>query len=113
MLLPEHFPISQVHVNSTGETGIETSHRAHNINALEVFRPVFFEQWRVLNGVLVRSRCTVYISRAGIPGSWRIRMIVRYFPIAYDNVMRKHSPHGFVEPAANAFVRYLEVRPCL
>ena len=38
-------------------------------------------------------------------------MIVRYLPIAYDNVMRKHSPHGFMEPAANAFVRYLEVRP--
>ena len=33
-------------------TGIETSHRAHNINALEVFRPIFFEQWRVLNGIL-------------------------------------------------------------
>ena len=51
----QHFAVAQVHVYAAGQAGIEAANRAHNIDAFEILRPIFFEDRRVLHRVLVRS----------------------------------------------------------
>jgi len=72
----QHFAVAQVHVYAAGQAGIEAANRAHNIDAFEILRPIFFEDRRVLHRVFIRTRRAINIARVGIPGRRRIRMIV-------------------------------------
>src|ERR1041384_8729817 len=98
-------------MDAAGKTRIKASHRAHNIDALEFVGPVFFEDGRILHGVLIRPRRPVDVPRAGIPRCWRIGMIVGYLSVANDEVMRQHTAHGLVETAADCVLRHGEWRP--
>ena len=104
----QNLSVSQIHVHAARQARIEASHRAHDVDPLESFRPVFFENWRILYGVLVGSRRSVNIARTGVPGCRRIRMIIRDLPIADHNMMRKHAANRFMEPARDRIVRHFE-----
>src|SRR5262249_19571777 len=65
----------------------------------------------VLHGVFIRSGSAVEVSRIGVPGRWRIRMVIGDFAVADDYVMRQHATDGLMEPAGDGFVGDLELRP--
>ena len=96
-----------------GQTRIETSYRAHDIDAFKIIRPVLLEDRRVLHRVLVGPRRAVYISRIRIPRRRRIRMIIGDLAFANYHVMRKHAAHRFMEAAPDRLVRNLEICPGL
>ena len=106
----EDFAIAQIHVDAARQARIETSHGAHDVDALEIIWAVFLEDRRVLHGVFVGSRCAVDVARVGVPRRGRIRMVIGDFSAANDHVMRKHSADRFVESAADRFVGNLERR---
>jgi hypothetical protein len=103
--------IAQVHVDSAGQAGVEAAYGPHDIDSLEVVRPVFLEDRRVLHRIFVRPRRPEGIARAGIPARGRIGMIIGDFPLANDHVMRQQAAHRFVEAAAQPFLGNLELRP--
>src|SRR5579875_2158 len=103
--------LAQVHVNPAWQAWIEAAHRAHNIDAFEILRPVLLEDRRVLHCVLVRAGRAVDIARAGIPGSRWIGMIIGNLPIFDDHMVRKHATYRFVEAAANRLPGYCEIVP--
>ena len=72
----QHLAIAQVHVNTAGQAWIEASDCPHDIDALEVFRTVFLEDRCVLHRVFVRPGRAKAVTRVGVPGGWRIGMIV-------------------------------------
>src|SRR5215831_19337341 len=100
-------------MNAARQTWIETSHGAHYVDALELVGTVLLEDRSALHGVFIRPRRAVYIARVGIPRRRRVRMIIGYFAVAYDDVMRKHTAHRFVEAATDRLLRHFETRPCL
>ena len=109
----QHFAVAQVHVNAARQTRIEAAHGSHYIDPFEFIGTVFFEDWSVLHRVLVRSGSAINIAWIGIPGCWRIRMIVRDLTFFDDDVMRKYAAHCLVEAATNGFFRHFEIRPGL
>src|SRR5438128_7975665 len=72
----QHLAIAQVHVHAAREARIETAHRAHDVDAFEVGRPVLFEDRRTHHGVLIWSGGAETISRTPIPRRRRIGMVV-------------------------------------
>ena len=106
------FAISQVHVNTAGQAGVKTPHRAHDINAFELVWSVLLEDRSILYRVFVWTRRAVDVTRIGVPGRGRIWMLISNFSVANHNMMREHAANGFVEPAANRFFRHFEISPC-
>ena len=89
----------EVHVNSAWQARIKTADGSQNVDSLEMFGVIFFEEGRVLNRVLVRPGNSVGITRAGVPTRWWIRMIICDFAVTDDNMMREHTAHGLMEAA--------------
>src|SRR4051812_31543428 len=104
MMSLQHAAIPQIHVNTAWQTGIETAHRSHDVDAFEFVGSVLFKNRRVLNGIFIRSWSTQRIARAGVPWRGRIRMVIGNFPIPNDDMMREHTAHCFMESAGNRFV---------
>ena len=63
MVRLQHLSVPQIHMYAAWETRIETPDSAHDVDALELVRPVFFKDRRVLNRVFVGSRRALAISR--------------------------------------------------
>ncbi len=80
------FAISQVHVNTAGQAGVKTPHRAHDINALELVWSVLLKNGSILYRVFVWTRRAVDVTRIRVPGRGRIWMIIGNFSV-------RESPH--------------------
>src|SRR5437660_11262558 len=78
--------LSEVHVDPTGQAGVEAAHGAHDVDALEVVGPVLLEDRRTRHGVLVGSGCAVAVARAAVPGRGRIGVVVGDLPAPDDEV---------------------------
>src|SRR5579875_3091873 len=98
-------------MDAAGKAGIETPHRSHDIDALEILRAILFEDRRVLNGVFIRSGRAVAVARAAVPRRWRIGMVVGYLAVTDHDVMRQNAAYGLVEPAADRVIGHFEIRP--
>src|ERR1700749_2553105 len=96
-------------MNAARQTRVEAAHGAHNVDPFEVLRAILFKNRRVLNRVFVRPGGSIDIARVGVPRCRRIRMVVRDLTVANDHMMGQHAAYGFVEPAADAGLRYLEI----
>src|SRR5262249_33481911 len=79
--------VTQIHMHTARQAWVEASHRAHDIDALEIVGAVFLEDRRALYGILVRTRRAVHIARRAVPWCRRIRMIVGDLAIADHQVM--------------------------
>src|SRR5579862_7084136 len=112
MLRLQHFSIAQIHVYAAGQARIETSHRPHDVDPLEFIGTIFLEDRRVLHRILIRTRSAIYVTRIGVPGRRRIRMIVCDLALADHNVMRKNATHRLMESATNGLIRNLKLMPC-
>src|SRR4051812_39194470 len=99
--------LAEIHVNAAGQAWIETAHRAHDVNTLEVFGTVLLEDWRVLHSILVRPWSSMVIARARIPRRRRIRMIIGDLAIANHDVVRQNSADSLVESTADRVFRNL------
>src|SRR5580698_6093335 len=113
MMRLQHFSVPQIHMYAARQTRIEASYRAHNIDSLEPVRTVLFKDRGILHRILVRPRSAINVARIGIPGSWRIGMVVGDLAILDYHVMREHAAHGFVEAAANGILRDIKISPRL
>src|SRR5580700_10440571 len=111
MMRLQHFAVAQIHVHAARQTRIETPHRTHDINSLELVRTVLLKDRSVLHSVLVWTGSAVDVAWIGIPGGRRIRVVVRDLAFFDHHVVREHATNSFVEAAANGFLRYLEIRP--
>src|ERR1700759_1089061 len=77
-----------VHVHAARQAGVEGAHSPHDVDALEVLRPVLLEDRRVLDGVLVGTRRPVDIARTGVPRRRRVRLVVGDLALTDDHVVR-------------------------
>src|SRR5271165_5174553 len=111
MVRLQHFSVPQIHMHATWQTRIEAPHRTHDVDSLELVRTVFFEDRSVLYRVLVRTRSAVNVTRIGIPGRRRIRVIVGDLAFFDHDVVRKNAAHRFVEAAADGLLWNLELSP--
>ena len=109
----EQLAVAQVHVDAAGQARVEAADRPHDVDALELVRPVLLEDRRVLHRVLVGAGRAVDVARAGVPGRRRIGMVVGDLAVADDDVMRQHAAHRLVEAAADGLVGHLELGPGL
>src|SRR5690606_2163068 len=100
---------AQPHVHAAWQTGIETAHRAHDVDSLEILLPVLLEDRHALDCILVGPGSSVHISRTRVPWRWRIGMVVGDPAVLDDEVVRQHAAHRFVEPAAYAFIGDREI----
>src|ERR1700675_4198766 len=98
-------------MHAARQTGIEAPHRAHDVNALELLRTIFFEDRSVLHRVFIRSRSAVNVAWIRVPGGRRIGMVVGDLALANHYVMREHASNRLVEAATNGFFRNLEIGP--
>ncbi len=98
-------------MDAAGQARVEAAHRAHDVDALELVRPVLLEDRRVLHRVLVGAGRAVDVARAGVPGRGRIGVVVGDLAVADDDVVRQHAAHRLVEAAADGLVGHLEVGP--
>ena len=87
MVRLKNFPIAEIHVHTTRQAGIETADRAHDVDAFEFVRAVFFEDRRVLHRIFVGARRAVNVSGICVPGRRRIRMIVGNLMVLNHDVM--------------------------
>src|SRR5277367_6133126 len=62
MVRLQDFAVPQIHMDAARQTRIETSYRAHNVDALKLLRTVLFKDRRVLHGILVRPRSAINIA---------------------------------------------------
>src|ERR1700730_2367695 len=106
----QRFSIAEIHVHSTRQTRIETAHRPHDVDTLELVGTVILEDRCVLHGVFIGSGRSVDITRVCVPRCRWIRMVVGNFAVANDHVMRKHAADGFVETASDGVLWNFEVR---
>ena len=88
---------------------VEAADRAHDVDALELVRPVLLEDRRALDRVLVRPGRAVDVPRAGVPGRRRVGVIVGDLAVADHEVVREHAADRLVEAAADRLVRHLEL----
>src|SRR5579884_272318 len=107
------FPLTQVHMDTTRQTRVKATNRSHDIDTLEVVRPILFEDGCVLHSVLVGTRCAIDVSYTSIPGGRRIGMVVGDLPVLDDHVMGEYTTYRFMEPTADGFLWYGEFAPCL
>src|SRR5262249_45993543 len=64
----QNFAVPQIHVHATRQARIEASHRAHDVDTLElVSRSVLLKNRRVLYRIFLRSRCSKDVTRVGVP----------------------------------------------
>src|ERR1700730_17602368 len=98
-------------MHAARQTRIKASHRAHDVNALEFLRPVFFEDGSVLYRILVRPRSAVNVAWIRVPGCRRVGMVVCDLALADHRVMREHAAYRLVEAATNGLLRNLESGP--
>src|SRR5471032_3576512 len=94
--------IPDIHMDAARQARIEAAHGPHNVDTLELVRPVLFEDRRVLHGIFIRSGRAVDIARIRIPRGRRIWMVVRYLAALDDQVMRQHTAHRFMKTATDS-----------
>src|SRR4029078_9054325 len=86
MCTPHGRPGSKLRTGATTspprKTRVETAHRAHDVDALEVLPVVLLEDRLALYRILVRPRCAVAVPRVGVPRGRRIRVVVGEFCVA-------------------------------
>ena len=87
MMRLQHFSIAEVHVHAARQAGVETAHGTHDVDPLELVRPVLFEDGRILHRIFVGPRRSIDIPWIRVPGSWRVGMIVRDLVIFNHHVM--------------------------
>src|SRR5579884_1797738 len=104
---------SHVHVHAARQTRIETAHRAHNVDALEILRAVFFENRRVLHRVFVRARGAEAIAWIRIPRRRRPRLVILDLAVAYHHMVREYAAHCLGKADADRFFRNFERLPRL
>src|SRR5205085_11058265 len=107
----QNFSGSEVHMDATRQAGIEAADSPHDIDAFELLARVFLEDRGIQNCVFIWTGRSEGIASARVPWGWWIRVVIRYFPVADNHVMRKHSAHSFVETAADCDRRNFEVGP--
>src|SRR5215471_2722281 len=78
---------AQIHVNAAGETGIEASNRAHDVDPLERIGRILLEKRGVLDGVLVGTGRAEAVAGARVPRRGRIRVVVRDLPFSNHEMM--------------------------
>src|ERR1700754_3080354 len=100
-------------MHPTWQTRVETAHRAHDVDALEMLSVVLLEDRLALHRILVRPRCAVAVPWIGVPWCRRIRVVVRDLAVANYHVMAEHTAHRLGEAAADALVGHLELLPGL
>src|ERR1700752_666659 len=113
MVCLQDLAVTEIHVNTAGETRIKASHRAHDVDALEIVGAVFFEDGRVLDRILIRAGRAVDVAWICIPRSRWIRIVVRNLAVANYDVMRQYPTYCFVKATTNRFIRHFEFRPGL
>src|SRR5580700_1701038 len=111
MMRLQHFAVPQIHVDAARQTRIETPHRTHDINSLELVRTVLLKDRGVLHRVLVWTRSAVDIAWIGIPWGRRIRVVVCDLAFFDHYMVREHATNRFVEAATDGFLGHLELRP--
>src|SRR5262245_6079250 len=82
---------AQVHMHAAGQARIEAAHGSHDVYAFEIVRPVLFKNRRALHRVLIRPRRAEDVTRAGVPWSRRIRVIIGDLAVADHDVVRERS----------------------
>src|SRR5208282_2149296 len=97
----EYFSVAEVHMNTARQTGVETAHCAHDVDAFKFVRAVFLEDGGVLNCVFVRPGSAVDVARIRVPRSRGVGVIVGDLTVANDDVVGKNAADGFVETAAD------------
>src|SRR5713101_5987368 len=103
-----------MHMHAAWQARTETPHRAHDVDTLElVARGILFKDRCILDGVFVRSRGAIDVSRVRIPRCWRIGMIVRDFAVANHHVMRQDAAHRLGEAASDSIFGNRELLPGL
>src|ERR1700733_9418136 len=107
----KHLPVAEIHMHPTRQTWVEAPYRPHDVDALEIFRPILLEDRRILHRVLVRTRRTIAVAGICVPRGGRIGVVVGDLVILDHYVMRQHATHCFVEAAANSLIRNREVVP--
>src|SRR5271165_1664612 len=100
MVRLQHLAVPQIHVHAARQTRIKAPYRAHDIDSLELVRPVFFKDRSVLHRILVRARSAINVARIGIPGGRRIGMVVGDLTIFDHHMVREHAANRLVEAAA-------------
>src|SRR5262249_46790641 len=103
----------QVHVHTAGQAWIETAHRAHDVDALEVFPSVLLEDRLTLYRILVGARCTKAVARAGVPRRGWVGVIVGDLAVPDHHVVAQHAADRLGEAAADGLVGHLELLPGL
>src|SRR4051794_36970835 len=91
MELFEQLALAQIHVDAARQAGVEAANGSHDVNALEIIRAILLEDGRVLHSVLVRAGRAVAVARAGVPGRWRIRMVVGHLAVFDHQMVREHA----------------------
>src|SRR4051794_3269331 len=105
--------VAEIHVHAARQAGVEAADGPHDVDALEVLAVVLLEDRLALDGVLVRARRPEAVPRVGVPGSRRIRVVVRDLPVADHHVVAEHAADGLGEADADALVGHLEGFPRL
>src|ERR1700729_3692104 len=107
----ERLSFTKIHVYAARQAGIEAAYRAHDVDTLELIRPVLLEDGCILHRILVRPRCPIHIPRVGVPGGGWIGMIVGDLTVPDHNMMREYAAYGLMEATADGFVGHFEFRP--
>src|SRR5262245_821699 len=83
----QHPPVAEIHMHAARQARVEAADSAHDVNALELLGRVLLEDWRILYSILIWTRCTVDVTRAGIPWRRWIGVVVGNLAAADDDVM--------------------------
>src|SRR5579872_2145094 len=89
----QHLAVADVHVDATRQAWVEAAHRPHDVDALEVVRPVLLEDRSALDGILVRTGGAVDVAWVSVPGGGRIRVVVGDLALADHEMVREHAAH--------------------
>src|ERR1051325_1491220 len=105
------FSLAEIHVNTTGEAGVETSHRSHDVDSLEPVVSVFLEDRAALHGVFIRTGRSIGVARTRVPWGRRVGMVIRNHAFANDQMVREDTSNGFMEAAADGLVGDTKIVP--
>src|SRR2546430_6490945 len=98
-------------MHAARQARVEAAHRPHYVDTFEFILPVLLEDRLPLDGVFVRTRSAVAITRTRVPGRRRVGMIVRDLALPNDHMVGQHSPDRLGKAAADRFLRDLEGLP--
>src|SRR4051794_23501179 len=107
--LLQRLALAEIHVHAAGQARVEAADRAHDVDAPEVLLVVLLEDRLAHHRVLVWTRSPIAVRRTAVPGSQRVRVVVRDLAVADHHVVGEHAPDGLVEAAADALVGHVEV----